>query len=309
MKRAISISIGSSKRDKEVTIDLLGEKVNIQRIGTNGDMSKATQMYRELDGKVDAFGVGGTDLGLCVDKKWYELHSVSSLVKDVKYTPVVDGCGLKTTLEVNVAQILDNEIGDYLDNVGRSVLITAAVDRYGTVRSFVDAGYQCIFGDIMFALGAGIPMTSEKQVKAFAATLIPIVSRLPFEWVYPTGESQHKRTPKFVKYFQKSAVIAGDCHYITKFMPNDMQGKVVVTNTTTPEDVKLFTDAGVKYLMTTTPVLDGRSFGTNMMEAAIIAAIGRKEPVDYRHADDYFAMLAKTIKEIGLKPSIRELNP
>lgn len=309
MKRAISISIGSSKRDKEVTIDLLGEKVNIQRIGTNGDMSKATQMYRELDGKVDAFGVGGTDLGLYVDKKWYELHSVSSLVKDVKHTPVVDGCGLKTTLEVIVAQILDNEIGDYLDNVGRSVLITAAVDRYGTVRSFVDAGYQCIFGDIMFALGAGIPMTSEKQVKAFAAALIPIVSRLPFEWVYPTGESQHKRTPKFVNYFQKSAVIAGDCHYITKFMPNDMQGKVVVTNTTTPEDVKLFTDAGVKYLMTTTPVLDGRSFGTNMMEAAIIAAIGRKEAVDYRHANDYFAMLAKTIKEIGLKPSIRELNP
>ena len=71
MKRAVSISIGSSKRDKAVEIELLGEKVSIERIGTDGDMEKAAQMYRELDGKVDAFGVGGADLGIYVDRKWY----------------------------------------------------------------------------------------------------------------------------------------------------------------------------------------------------------------------------------------------
>lgn len=308
MKKAVSISIGSSTRDKEVTINLLGEDVNISRIGTDGDMKKAAQMYRDLDGKVDAFGVGGTDLGLFVDNKWYKLHSVASLVKDVKHTPVADGCGLKTTLEIKVAQQLESLIGSYLDKVGRSVLIMAAVDRYGTVRSFVDAGYQYIFGDIMFALGAGIPMRSERQVKAFAATLIPIVSRLPFEWVYPTGESQHKRTPKYSKYFHTSSVIAGDCHYITKYMPDDMAGKVVVTNTTTEQDVELFKNAGVKYLMTTTPVLEGRSFGTNMMEAAILAAIGYKEPVSYAHPDQYFPMLSKLVEQIGFQPSLRELN-
>jgi hypothetical protein len=307
MKKALSISIGSSVRDKEVIIDLLNQQVNISRVGTDGDMQKATQMYRDLDGKVDAFGVGGTDLGLYVDKKWYRLHSVASLVKDVKITPVADGCGLKTTLEVNIAKVLEDEVGGYLDQVGRTVLIMAAVDRYGMVRSFVDAGYKCIFGDIMFALGAGIPMYSEKQVKTFAAALIPIVSRLPFEWVYPTGESQHQRKPKFTQYFEQCSVIAGDCHYITKYMPDAMHGKIVVTNTTTPDDVKLFTEAGVKYLMTTTPVLDGRSFGTNMMEAAILAALGYKEKVDYRHAESYFAMLSDAIKQIGFKPVIREL--
>ena len=67
-----------------------------------------------------------------------------------------------------------------------------------------------------------------------------------------------------------------------------MPGKVVVTNTTTEADVKFLKEAGVKYLVTSTPVLDGRSFGTNMMEAALVAASGRREPVDYRHADAYF---------------------
>jgi len=59
MKRAVSISLGSSKRDKAVEVELLGQKVSIERIGTNGDMEKAAHLYKEMDGKVDAFGVGG----------------------------------------------------------------------------------------------------------------------------------------------------------------------------------------------------------------------------------------------------------
>lgn len=308
MKRAVSISIGSSIRDKEATIELFGETVNISRIGTNGDMQKAAQLYKELDGKVDAFGVGGTDLGLYIDKKWYRLHSVASLVKDVKYTPVVDGLGLKTTLEINLAQTLEEEISEYLEKIGRSVLITAAVDRFGSVQSFYNAHYDCIYGDIMFALGLSIPMHKIWQVKLLAALLIPLISRLPFKWIYPTGESQHQRTPKYTRYFEQSSVIAGDCHYITRYMPDDMHGKVVVTNTTTEKDVELFTQAGVKYLMTTTPVLEGRTFGTNMMEAAIVAASGRKEPIDYKHPADHFNFLNQAVAQLGLKPLLRRLN-
>jgi len=81
MKRAVSISLGSSKRDKRVQLELLGEQVVIERIGTDGDMERAAQLYRELDGQVDAFGVGGADLGLLVDTKWYPLHSVKPMVR------------------------------------------------------------------------------------------------------------------------------------------------------------------------------------------------------------------------------------
>jgi hypothetical protein len=35
MKRAASISLGSSARDKRVELDLLGERVVLERIGTN----------------------------------------------------------------------------------------------------------------------------------------------------------------------------------------------------------------------------------------------------------------------------------
>ena len=84
MKRAVSISIGSSKRNKAVEVDLLGEKVSIERIGTDGDMEKAARLYEELDGKVDAFGVGGADLGLQVEDRWYPLYSVQPMVRFIK---------------------------------------------------------------------------------------------------------------------------------------------------------------------------------------------------------------------------------
>ena len=35
MKRAVSISLGSSKRDKSIEVELLGEQVRIERIGTD----------------------------------------------------------------------------------------------------------------------------------------------------------------------------------------------------------------------------------------------------------------------------------
>jgi hypothetical protein len=308
MKEAISISIGSSKRDKSTEIILLNEQIHIQRVGTDGDMKAARDMFRNLDGQVDAFGVGGADLGLFVDNKWYPLHSILPLVQDVTRTPVVDGCGLKNTLEARVAKILEEEISDYLDLIGRKALVMTAVDRYGLLRAFVNAGYDCTFGDALFSLGVRLPLHQERGVKTLAALLIPIFSRLPFKWIYPVGENQLKRTPKFEWAFQEASVIAGDCHYITRYMPDKLEGKVIVTNTTTKKDVELFSDAGVKYLMTTTPVYDGRSFGTNMMEAAILAACGYKSKVDYRQYKHYFGMMSELVEAVGLRPQLQELN-
>lgn len=301
MKRAVSISIGSSKRDKAVEIELLGEKVSIERIGTDGDMEAAARKYQELDGKVDAFGVGGADLGLMVDNKWYPLYSVQPMVRFIKHTPVVDGAGLKNTLETKAASFVDARIGAYVKERGKKVFVMTGADRWGMAHSFVEAGYECVFGDLIFSLGIPIALHTEKQLKTLAAILMPLAGRLPFEWVYPTGEKQEERKPKHPEHFQWATVAAGDCHYIKRYMPDDMKGKIVVTNTTTPEDVALFKKCGVKYLVTTTPVLEGRSFGTNMMEAALIAVSGKKRPL---LRDELNELLDK----LGFEPQLQELN-
>ncbi len=305
MKHAVSISIGSSKRDKTVEVDLLGQSVRLERIGTDGDMRKAAQLYADLDGKVDALGVGGAVLGLLVGESWYPFYSLLPLVKGVHQTPLVDGTGLKTTLESKIGKFLNENLGNQIKE--KRVLVMNAVDRWGLAHTFIEEKYECVFGDFFFSLGLPIPIHGEATIKFLARLLIPIMSHFPFEWLYPIGEAQEKRTPKMIKYFQWASVIAGDCHYITRYMPNRLNGKIIVTNTTTPADVDLFRRAGVSYLVTTTPVYDGRSFGTNLLEAGIIAAMGRKEPVDYAHADEYFREMAEVIQQVNLNPQIQEL--
>lgn len=305
MKRAVSISIGSSTRDKAVEIELLGEKVRLERIGTDGDMKKAAQLYEELDGKVDAFGVGGTGLGFLVGKHWYTLHSVKFMVQNVKKTPIADGTGFKPFLGQRVPEMLDKQIGSAITK--KRVLIPSAVDRYSLSRAFMKSGYDVVYGDMMFALGLPFAIRSDVGLKRLAKVLLPIASRLPFEWLYPVGESQELRTPKWVKHFQWATVIGGDCHFITRYMPDDMEDKVIVTNTTTPKDRELFRSAGVKYLVTTTPMLDGRSFGANMMEAGLVAAMGRTEPIDYANPGTYFQDMEKAINELNFQPQIHEL--
>lgn len=299
MKRAVSVSIGDSSRDKAVEIELLGQQVRLERIGTNGDMEKAAELYRQLDGKVDAFGVGGTDLAVSIDGKEYKLHSVSSIVRHVKQTPIVDGSGLKHTLESNLGTFIDAQLGEFIQP--KRALITSAMDRWGMAKSFIDAGYDYMFGDLMFALGIPIPLRSVALTKLIVAILLPIVSRLPFEWLYPTGSEQNVRTPKWPQHYAWAKVVAGDAHFIKRYMPDNMNGKVIVTNTTTQEDVSLFRETGVSYLVTSTPVLEGRSFGTNMMEAAMVAVAGQGKTLSR-------GQLSELLDQMGFKPQIQKLN-
>lgn len=299
MKRAVSISIGTSKRDKTIEIDLLGEKVILERRGTDGDMEKAAQLFRELDGKVDAFGLGGADLGVLVDRKWYPLFSVQPMIRYARQTPLVDGTGIKNTLENRVVPFIDSTIGEYIPE--KKAFITLGVDRWGMTQSFLTGGYECIFGDFMFGLGLPIPVRSERTLKIIAGLVMPIAGRLPFDWVYPTGEKQEIRNPKWGKYYRWAKVISGDCHYIKRHMPERLEGKVIVTNTTTQDDRDLFCTMGVKYLITTSPVMDGRSFGANMLEAALIAASGKKRILSQAELNDL-------LDTLGFEPQLQELN-
>ena len=299
MKRAVSVSLGSTKRDKQVAITLLGEEISIERIGTDGDVERAIQLYNELDGEVDAFGVGGIDLELRIAGRRYPLYDAQKLVTGVKHTPVVDGGGLKLTLERDIAQFIEREIGAEVQP--KRVLITAGVDRYGSVLSFDAAGYDIIFGDLGFALGIPIPIRSLRGLRIIARIIAPIAGRLPLEFLYPTGEKQEKVTPKFGKWYSWATVISGDCLYIKQHMPDRLDGKVIATNTTTLADVEAFRQRGVRYLVTSTPRIEGRSFGTNMMEAALVAIAGKERPLT---TDE----LREMLKELDLKPTIQRLN-
>lgn len=293
MKHAISISLGSSKRDKSVKVNLNGQEILVERIGTNGDIEKAHQMYLDLDGKVDAFGVGGVDLYLRLDDREYPLHTALKLVSGVKQTPLCDGRGLKHTLERCVFQLIKSQLGDVRF---KQAFVPVAADRAGLAEAVAEVAERTVFGDLMVALGVPIPIYGIPAFKRVARVMLPIVSHFPMSMIF-YGSDGPEHEPKYTKYFAESDLIAGDFLFMRKYMPTDLSGKTIVTNTTTEDNIALLKERGVKRIITTTPRFDGRSFGTNMNEAMLTAYAGRRRGL----SDDELNGL---IDELGIRPTL-----
>jgi hypothetical protein len=154
MKRVVGISLGSSKRDKKVVVNLNGVEIQVERIGTDGDVEKARSLYLALDGKVDAFGVGGVDLYLRLDEKEYPLHAALKLVSGIKQTPLCDGRGLKHTLERRVFELAKAELGDVRF---KQAFVPVAADRLGLAEAVAEVSERVVFGDLMVAPLGRIP--------------------------------------------------------------------------------------------------------------------------------------------------------
>lgn len=296
-KHVVSISIGSSKRNAKSSFSALGEEFVLERIGTDGDLKKAAQMIKELDGKVDAFGLGGMDLYVFASGRRYTFRDANQLAKFAQKTPLVDGSGLKHTLERRIVAELEATI----HWSGKHVLLPSAVDRFGMAEGLALTGAELIFGDLIFALGIPVALHSLGQLSFLARVMLPVLTQLPFTWLYPTGEKQESSQPGYrQRYFDWADVIAGDWHYVHRYMPADMKGKIILTNTTTSEDVVELKSRGAKTLITTTPRLGGRSFGTNVMEAMLVA-LAEKYPLSETEYIDY-------IDKLGLRAEISELQ-
>lgn len=301
MKKVISISLGSSERDHVVETEILGERFFIQRQGTDGDMKKAIQLFEKFDGQVDALGMGGIDLYIHSGDKRYVFRDAQKLIANVYQTPVVDGSGLKNTLERRAVKYLVEKFGQ--DIKTKRVLLVCAMDRFGMAQALVDEGYNVVFGDVIFTLGLPIPLKSLKTLDRLAKMLCPIITRAPFKLVYPTGNKQNQeKHERYSKYYEAADIIAGDFHYIKKYLPQKITGKLILTNTVTPKDIQMLKERGAWMLVTTTPDLNGRSFGTNVMEGVLVS-LSQKKPEELT-TEDYNRLLDK----IGFEPRIELLN-
>ncbi|AZR74673.1 quinate 5-dehydrogenase [Anoxybacter fermentans] len=302
MKHVVSISLGSSERDHAVETEILGEKFLIERRGTDGDINKAIQLFKEMDGKVDAFGLGGIDLYIYAGQKRYTFRDAEKIIRHIRHTPVVDGSGLKNTLERKVVHYLAQEYG--YDLKGKKVLMVCAVDRFGMAEALIEEGSDVTFGDMIFALGIPVPLKSIKSLNRLARVLCPVITKLPFKMLYPTGNRQKEESQeRFNSFYEEADIIAGDFHYIRKYLPKDIHGKLILTNTVTSRDVEMLKSRGAWMLVTTTPNLNGRSFGTNVMEAVLVS-LSDKKPAELTPAD-----YDRLLDQIGFVPRIEILNP
>ncbi|MDY6827521.1 MAG: quinate 5-dehydrogenase [Bacillota bacterium] len=298
MKRIVGISLGSSSRDHAVTVDLNNEQFRIERIGTDGNMNKMIEKIKELDGKVDAFGLGGMDLYIYAVDRRYEIRDARRIVKAAEKTPIVDGSGLKNTLERRSIEYLNRDTD--LFKTPQKVLLMCAMDRMGMAQALEETGCRMTYGDVAFIIGLPVFLSSLKTLAVIARIFAPPIGQLPFTMIYPTGDKQSVNKPRFRERFLENDIIAGDFHFIRRFMPEQLPGKTIITNTVTRTDIDFLKERKVKTLITTTPEMEGRSFGTNVMEALLVSMVGGKHELTEKEYNDL-------LKKLDLKPRVVHL--
>lgn len=291
----VSISLGSSKRNAREEIELLGKTVIVERIGTDGDTKKAKRLFAELDGKVNAFGLGGADLYVIAGNRRYTFHRVQQLIKHVKKTPVLDGSGLKNTLEREAIAHLDAQ----LHWATQRVLMVAAVDRFGMAEALAEHHADIVYGDLIFGLNMDYPLRTIESLRTAAHVVLPVLTQLPQHWFYPTGKKQESSVVGIgTRYYNWATVIAGDTHYVKRYAPEQLEGKIILTQTITEADKAWVKQRGAR-LVTTTPQLGNRHFATNVLEAIFVALSGKKQALSREEYLQYIHELDLIPREVS----------
>ncbi len=303
MKTVVSVSLGSSRRDHEGRFEILGQTVQLSRRGVDGQFKKAVALLQELDGNVDAIGLGGIDIYLKSRRHTYSLRDGERLRAAVTKSPVVDGSGLKNTLERETVRNL--EAGSGISLRGKKVLMVCAMDRFGMAEALEEVGASTVYGDMIFSMGLDKPILTLDELEERAEKLLPEICKLPISMIYPTGKKQDVIEPDELTrpYYDEAEVLAGDFHIMRRRFPDSLKGKGILTNTVTEDDLDELRKREVAWVVTTTPEIEGRSYGTNVLEAALLALLGKSweevTPEDYRHL----------IARANLRPRVLHLQP
>lgn len=293
MRQAISVSLGSSRNNYTLELDLAGERVVLRRLGMDGDIPRMAALLRQLSGRVEAIGLGGINIYFFCGRKRYPFYQGQRLSRLVHDTPVVDGSNLKEWVEPETISFLIREWD--LDFRGKTVLLASALDRYPLALALASHGARLTIADAMFALSLPLPFHSLIAFNLAACMVLPLFSRFPITSLYPLGERQQEIRPRWRKYYRQADIVVGDWHFLRRHLPERVEGKVFITSTITAADKELLAARGAKMLVTFMPAVGGRSLASNAWEAALVAAAGRT-----LEGEELLAM----VRSAGLRPEV-----
>jgi predicted amino acid dehydrogenase len=308
MRRIVSISLGSAQRDYQFVTSILGQTIEVRRIGTNGDVDMAAGLVRAYDGKVDAIGLGGLTPIFRIGAARYLHREALGIAAGAQRTPVTDGAGFKATLErwaIHRANELERGLFNY-----RRILITSGIERYELAQALAQYDAELRFADPIVHTGLAFlpPPRSLRQLELYAATTLPVTALLPYRILHPVALGHEGHDPRAEKLFAWADVIAGDFAYIRRFAPSDLRNKVIVTDDPSPAEIADLQARGVSTLITMAPPLRNLDdiptsqpfVATDVLEAIAIAVMESGAHPDHASLIDFIdqAKWGPTIQQL-----------
>ena len=301
----VEISLGASERDHDVTVDFLGRRVRLLRIGTDGDLRTAETLVRRWDPLADAVAVNGAAEALATGglTDTDPVEAIRRLKAAATDGKVTDGRRLHEVLQEWAVRWVQNEMPGYFSNARTIVLGADHARTVGVLREFTDNIHvrhpseptglaERLSPAPLFGAAARAATWPLRQVTAAVRedTLLPaeLANR---SWLAHRPED--------------SDVVVASYHELVTSGFTDLHGKAVITAAVTDDQLADLAARDVDLVVDTTPQPFDVTVDVATLDAMMRAIVSAPGGAPERLRDDD---LLEIILTAGLQPRLLQPN-
>ncbi len=274
MKRILIIDL--TDRAETTVGSILGQEMEIQLLGCQGDFQIASGLIQEFDGKVDAIGLDGLPSSLQLSGVTRP-HELGARLKTIaRQTPVVDGSGIRYALESWSVILADRAQPGIFSK--KRILMVPGLNHDTLARALSRYSHQVRYADpvIYFALPDFPGATKPQLARRIAAPTLDQLDNAPFRRIFPqAGKPGVNRSHK---PFDWADILAGDIGAIRRYAPPKLAHKTIICEWASQEDLDDLRKRKAAIVVNLIPRmendggLDHRS--SALVEAALVAMRG-----------------------------------
>ncbi|HOB93630.1 MAG TPA: dehydrogenase, partial [Aquabacterium sp.] len=286
MKKVVTVSLGSSKQDFRFETDFLGQRFQVQRLGADDDIGKAWELMRRHQAAADAIGLGEVGDHFHVGQSTVVNKETQRLLNVVTRVPATTGNRLRRLLQVRAVRHVQAALGDYFNN--NIVLFLSGMRNYDMAMALSDYTPNLNFADALAQTGAPKLLTSLTQLELYAKGS-ELALRGKGGELLESALSGFKSN-RLAAAVAKAHLVVGTFAEIKEVgSPDNLAGKTVITSAVDDERLAWFRQCKVNLVIDVSPKLFDRVVGVNVIEAMILAALGK--PPEEVSDDDFLEIL------------------
>lgn len=302
-KHVVVIALTGTERTARVRVH--DREVTLRYVSCEGDTTHARALIRRYDGHADAIALDGLPATLRLGAARLDHDIGRALMDSAAKTPVVDGSGVRATLERWGIDFAGRaQPGIFAE---RRVLMCPGLNHTGLADALGRHASALRYADpfVFFNLPRFPGVGSRHTLDQAATPTLAALRQASFQRLHPEPVAESDGPHRTL--FDRADIVAGDAGTIRRFAPTSLTDKTVVVECANGADVEDLTRRGAALLITTMPSLESaESPGTHsaaVVEALLMAT--RPEPETPLTEDTYLNLIGAQ----SWRPDIRLLQP
>ncbi|HYN59980.1 MAG TPA: dehydrogenase [Rubrivivax sp.] len=295
MKTVVGVSLGAKAHDFALRTQLLGQTLQVRRLGTDGDLAEAGRLLRHWHSRADAIGLGLSQDRGSVGAGERDGRRAARLRALVTQAPVSTGARLADVFLEWAVRHAQSTLGHYFDNA--RVLFFNGLAHQKLALTMSEYTPNLYFADPVLQLGVPKLLTSLDALGLYASGMHYVADWLPRRLVSAALLEQWAQHV-LRRAVRHASVVVAPVHELDALGLEELAGKTIVTHTVNEARLLAFRDKGVHLVIDGAPMVQAHAVDPSLLDAMILAATGRRagELLD----DEYLEILGAE----GMQPRL-----